>query len=278
MLVVIILILLLLGLLCITAILLVNILRYQKRESLGLNSIPVQDRTVGASRQRGIMINTPYGRVVRSKISPINQHSCNACWAIATCQAITDRLHLQGKIPNDQLNYYAYHDIIVSQTPDIDGCNTGILLEVGLDMFTTVGAPLMSQSQDRNFDDKAVAGDIHTDKIRVRGWKSLTMGNTSATIDAMKRELETGGTIVGVINLYDSFNYFVGSGVYTPDPREITDESMAHMVSIVGYDDRDKTWIIRNSYGPGFGNYGYVKIRQGDRRMNVEDYVYAPII
>lgn len=242
-------------------------------------------KTIGSSQRvtSDIMVDTPYGRMVRSILSPIDQHSCNACWAISTCQTVSDRLHLEGKIPRDQLNYYAFHDIIVSQTPTIDGCDSGILLDVGLDMFIREGAPLMSQSLDRNFNDQAIKSDLTQKRYKVQDWNSLTVKdrngtNIPATIDLIKQELNTNGPVVGVINLYDSFNFFEGSGVYTPDVQESTDSSMAHMISIVGYDNRDNTWIIRNSYGTSFGHDGYVKIQQGDKRINVENYVYAPVI
>lgn len=246
--------------------------------------LTVQNNTEGTivgSRNR-ILVRTPYGRIVTGILSPIDQHNCNACWAIATCQTVSDRMHLKGKIEGDQLNYYAYHDIITAKTPLADGCNSGAYLETGLDMFVEYGAPLMSETKDRHFDDRSIPSDHMADTYKVKRWRHLTRKNAygninmSATIAAMRRELDTNGPIVGVINLYDSFNYFEGPGVYAPDRREKTDESMAHMISVVGYDDRDKTWIIRNSYGTSFGYHGYVKINIGDRRLGLEEYVYAP--
>jgi C1A family cysteine protease len=50
------------------------------------------------------------------------------------------------------------------------------------------------------------------------------------------------------------------------------------MVTIVGYDDRDNTWILRNSYGSNWGNQGYFKIRRDDPRVIAEHFAYAPIV
>ena len=228
------------------------------------------------------LVNTSYGRMVRQAVTPVDQDTCNACWAIATCQSVSDRLHLKGEILRDQLNYYAFHDIMISETPGMDGCSSGTYLDTGLDMFISKGAPLMSKTRDRNFNDRYIASDLSAKSYKVKRWRELTAkdgyGNIdmSRTISNIKRELETKGSIVGVINLYDSFNYFEGTGVYRPDPSEITDSDMAHMISIVGYDDRDNTWIIRNSYGTSYGYKGYLKIPQGDKRICVEEYVYAP--
>lgn len=244
----------------------------------------VDNESVQVGGKRDVMINTPYGRIVRSIVPSVDQGDCNACWAIATCQAVTDRYHLHGQIPNDQLNYYAYHDIITSRTDDNDGCNYGANLETGLSRFITDGAPLMSESRDRTFNDSYIQSDIHLPMYKVRQWRPLSVRSTygsldmKRTIDTMKRELESNGTIVGVINLFDSFNDFVGQGIYTPQPGESNDASMAHMVSIVGYDDRDHSWIIRNSYGSSYGYNGFLKVPQGNTKIALEEYVYAPDI
>lgn len=221
---------------------------------------------VGNSSQSGIRGNL---------VQPVNQFSCNACWAIATSQVVSDRLHLQGKLPqDDEINYYAYHDIVVNLTPEHDGCEVGAFLETGMDMFTTHGAPLMSETRDRQFDDKAISSDKSARMIRTSGWKNLS----GASVAQIKQEIASNGPVVATMNIYGSFDNFRGPGIYSPLPSESADSSMLHMVSIVGYDDSDSTWIVRNSYGTSWGNNGLVKIKQGDRRMDIEQYVYAPIL
>lgn len=228
-------------------------------------------KRVGSTRSA--LIDTPYGKIVRGYLQPVDQHSCNSCWAIATCQCVSDRLHLLGRLsPDDQLNYYAYHDMIIKDTPDIDGCYTGALITTGMDMMVSTGAPLMSQTNDRVFDDTYVSQDRDATRIKIKGWNKIT--STKAIKDTLNRD----GTVVGIINLYDSFQDFVGSTPYTPLGTERPDNAMSHMISIIGYDNIDHTWIIRNSYGPYFGFNGLVKVKQGDPNLDLEADVYAPII
>lgn len=79
-----------------------------------------------------------------------------------------------------------------------------------------------------------------------------------------------------IINLYDSFDNFHGEKAYRPIVGEKADSAMVHMLSVVGYDDRDRTWILRNSYGSGWGNHGLVKVSMDDRRVIDQGKIFYP--
>ena len=51
-----------------------------------------------------------------------------------------------------------------------------------------------------------------------------------------------------------------------------------HAVNIVGYDKKEKYWIIRNSWGPEWGEDGYIRIEMGQNTCNMESYAWYPII
>jgi hypothetical protein len=48
-----------------------------------------------------------------------------------------------------------------------------------------------------------------------------------------------------------------------------------HSVTIVGYDDAEQSWIVKNSFGPEWGEEGYFRIRAGTNECKIEDEVYA---
>lgn len=219
------------------------------------------------------MTNTQLGKVVKNITMPADQFTCNSCWAIATCQVMSDHLRLKGTIPlSDELNYYAFHDYLAARYPKQATCYTGALLDSGMKESVSVGAPLMSESQDREFDDRYLPSDIGNKLYRAKGWKNLS-GSVNSIISA----LESSGPVIAVINLYGSFMNFVGSSPYRPKPNESTD-SMVHMLSIVGYNLPEQCWIMRNSYGTRFGIGGFCKIKWSDPYLNPEQYVYSPIL
>lgn len=218
--------------------------------------------------------NLPTKYTVPRVSAPANQFTCNSCWAISVCQAVSDRYRLKGvpEFQNDELNYYTFHDCISNHTDEADNCMTGADVLTGMNEMTNYGAHLMSQTKDRSFDDECIASDELAPTYKTKGWRRLT------NPDDIKKELVTNGSVVATMNIYPSFDKFVGASAYIPDMGERADDSFIHMISIVGYDDVDHTWLVRNSYGESFGNKGFIKIKQQDPRMEIEQNCYAPII
>jgi parallel beta-helix repeat protein len=57
----------------------------------------------------------------------------------------------------------------------------------------------------------------------------------------------------------------VGIGYWDGDIYRCTeDNNRNHVVVIVGYDDEGSYWIVKNSYGVGFGDNGYFKLGYGE--------------
>lgn len=58
-------------------------------------------------------------------------------------------------------------------------------------------------------------------------------------------------------------------------PLSVCSDNWSHCVVIVGYNDTDSCWIIRNSWGVGYGTNGYGEIPYtGHDYSDIRDYVY----
>lgn len=77
------------------------------------------------------------------------------------------------------------------------------------------------------------------------------------------------GPVMAVMTVYEDF-YFYESGVYEHVYGNFEGK---HAVVLIGYNDTDKYWIAKNSYGAEWGESGFFKIKYGD--SDIEKRVMA---
>jgi fibronectin type 3 domain-containing protein len=68
------------------------------------------------------------------------------------------------------------------------------------------------------------------------------------------------------------------SGVFTTDEKASCNGGINHAILLTGWDDSTQSWILRNSWGTGWGESGYMKIRWGISNVGyAANYVvYSP--
>lgn len=98
---------------------------------------------------------------------------------------------------------------------------------------------------------------------RITGWQLLS------SPAAIKAHLAAVGPVVACFTVYEDF-YFYGSGVYRHVAGEMTG---GHCVCVVGYDDAQKCWIVKNSWGGSWGESGYVRFAYGS--CGIDDMMWA---
>jgi len=86
----------------------------------------------------------------------------------------------------------------------------------------------------------------------------------------------TSGPIVGTMEVHESFMHYVSGVYHSLGPQDHV--VGGHCICIVGYDDAKGAWLVKNSWGTGWGERGYVWIKYGDSEIEVESYSVFPII
>ncbi|MCA1570029.1 MAG: hypothetical protein LC798_06840 [Chloroflexi bacterium] len=80
----------------------------------------------------------------------------------------------------------------------------------------------------------------------------------SLTDDAQKKEwIDLVGPMVVQVPVRWDFSA-VGSQIYTPNATSPVRGD--HLMLVVGFNDDDSCWIVKNSWGPGWGDQGYARI------------------
>jgi C1A family cysteine protease len=100
-----------------------------------------------------------------------------------------------------------------------------------------------------------------------------------ATMDARKNAIATIGPLLAGMAVFNDFFAYTG-GVY----QKTAGSALAgyHCICVVGYDDVQQCWILKNSWGAGWGDAGFVKIKYGQPDLLIDTswmfYSVAPLI
>lgn len=85
---------------------------------------------------------------------------------------------------------------------------------------------------------------------------------SSTEIQLAKDFIAAGGAVMSFFSVYeDFFGMNPTSGIYKYDG--FSAYAGGHEVSVIGYNDIDGYWVIKNSWGTGWGEYGFAKVGYG---------------
>lgn len=205
---------------------------------------------------------------LRSKITTIqNQGSCGSCWAFSTTQTMADALMLYGTYPGQPSQQY-----MVDCDTQNSGCGGGDFNSLDT-VVSPKGAPLA-----KDYPYTARDGRCRTlpAAASIVDWHYVGSSNKQPTTADIQRALVQFGPISVDVSAGGSFmNY--SSGIYNACGQYGID----HMTNIVGWNNEGAVanangeypagkgyWIMRNSWGTGWGEQGWMRIRYNDSRGN----------
>ena len=185
-------------------------------------------------------------------MSPVgDQGLCGSCVAFSSLAAMEAQYNIMIGDPHVDLDMS--EQVLVSCTAvGCDGANIGDTLED----LRTMGVP-----------DEACYPYTAAETacgLRCSDWLSRSLRISSwdrerPTTSVTKSHLVQGPVITSM-TVYSDFMAYTG-GVYT----HVTGvEEGSHAVTIVGWDDAHGSWIVKNSWGTSWGDYGYFEIRRDE--------------
>jgi len=96
-------------------------------------------------------------------------------------------------------------------------------------------------------------------------YKKITNYFSVTGRDAMKRAIMS-GPIAAAMDIYQDFMYYSGGIYQTVKGRNLG----GHSVLIVGWNDSDECWVVKNNWGESWGQKGFFMIKYGQCR--IDDY------
>jgi len=209
-----------------------------------------------------------------------NQGQCGSCWAFSTVVSLEGQFaKATGKLPS-----FSEQDLVdcVKNVPYegsqcCDGCQGGLMAAA----FVYIKA-----SQDGNDDTetsypyKGVNQQCQFNvKNDVNGGKVINYTQGQGEDQLTQMVAQVGPISVGV-DANIAWQLYSG-GIYTPKgfaKCSNNPNKMDHGVAVVGYDNDQKYWIIRNSWGATWGEKGYMRLVQGQNACGVANVPAYPVV
>lgn len=184
-------------------------------------------------------------------VSPIKQQGkCGSCWAFAMTACVETAYGGSVDLSEQQL---------VSCCTSCMGCEGGYIAPTGQWIRDNGGLaeeykyPYQSGTSGQNGTCNKPSGTKYAiSSVKEMGWWDPT--------GDVKKALDNGCAVDTGMYVYQDFmNY--KSGIY----KHVTGDMLGgHAVSIIGYDDAQGCWIIKNSWGTGWGENGFFRIAYGE--------------
>jgi len=178
-----------------------------------------------------------------------NQHPCSSCESFAMVSMIETLVQYEIGYPFDcDLSEAALFFM------NNGSCSYGANFTDMLEFLMEYGVPDEGAFPyaNREFETPIteVVEDWQSRTVKISNWSWI-----ENTEESIKNALIEHGPIFAIINFSKNF-YSYKSGVYYPTKNL----SMLHAVAIIGYNDTGRYWIIKNSWGEGWGEKGWQKL------------------
>lgn len=213
--------------------------------------VPDQRDLMFAVRAKRLKITIPSKVDLRSKFDAVyDQGQLGSC----TGNALSSHIFFNKGFDASRLFIY-YNERLIENTVNIDA---GAMIRDGIKALAIYGAPDETLwpyviSKFKTKPDASVYNAARANLI-----KSY---HRIITLDDMRACLAEGYPFVTGFSVYESFeSATVASTGVVPMPKKTEAMLGGHAVLVVGYDNRSKRFICRNSWGSGWGQAGYFTI------------------
>jgi hypothetical protein len=188
-----------------------------------------------------------------------DQGKRGTCLAFAVTAAHEQaRRHRRGRLEaelGEELLYWACKEVEGNDSPGIHPSSAAAaLVEPGQS-----AAALWEYDPDRP--EPSGSYEPPPDSLAAEAMRHGTLVATAAEPDNLRELLLGGQAVVLVLELWKQFYERHAGELVTPDAGGLL--GVAHAVALVGFDDEDKTFLIRNSWGDRWGDSGYARLPYG---------------
>ena len=204
-------------------------------------------------------------------VTPIkNQGACGSCWAFGTVGILESVIKIKSGVTVDLSEQW-----LVSCNKNGWGCNGGWWAHTYHDGLTGkcggTGAVLEADFP-YTASDKPCNGPYPHHYLLSdttgdgNSWNFIGSQHGIPSVEQIKQAIITYGPVAAAVYADEAFQAYTG-GVFN---EHADSKNTNHIIILVGWDDtqgENGVWILRNSWGTGWGEDGYMRIEYGSNRV-----------
>jgi hypothetical protein len=188
-----------------------------------------------------------------------DQDGCGSCWAFGTTASLECNILIKDHQEVDLSEQW-----LVSCNTNGWGCNGGWMahsyFQYKMDQFNGTGA-VLEEDFPYTARDTPCNGPYHH-AYTIDSWHYVGSSHGETRTDAIKQAIMTYGPVTVSCAVTGAFGAY-SEGIFNENN---SDAEINHAVALVGWDDNQGTngvWLLRNSWGTGWGEEGYMRIEYG---------------
>lgn len=176
-----------------------------------------------------------------------NQGQCGSCWAFAACGSFESVIKYFDNVSLDLSEQW-----LVNCDTQSSGCSGGWCPDY---MFKTYGA--VYEVDQKYTQQNGTCKSTYTYHEKPKGYTQVA---TNPTVAQIKQAIYDYGAVWIAVCVGSNFNaYKAGTVLTKSDGTQVN-----HAVVLVGWDDAQSCWVLRNSWGTSWGEKsGYMRIGYG---------------
>lgn len=199
-----------------------------------------------------------------------DQGACGSCWAFGTVATFESLLLLKQNLTTDLSEQF-----LMACNTEGWGCNGGWWAH---DMLMNPGAVLEE-------DFPYIASDVscggpYNYPYQLPGWSYVDGGDRTPSVENIKQAIYEYGPICAAVYAGDAFQSYT-SGVFDRNEAPsngffsccASPSKVNHAITLTGWDDSKQAWILKNSWGTGWGDNGFMLIK-----YEISNVGYAAVV
>ena len=196
----------------------------------------------------------------QGKCTPIkDQGVCGSCWAFATTGVLESAIKIHDGVERDLSEQY-----LLSCNTQSWGCNGGFWAHEYHQNKIPPGeldAGAVYESDFPYLGKRTACNGPHPHYEKILSW-GLVAGYGMPSVTALKQAIYNYGPVTAGVCTGSAFMRYTG-GIFQTDESNQCPYGTNHAVILVGWDDTQGIWYLRNSWGTRWGEHGMMRIKYG---------------